>query len=117
MARRLSRIRCWPTRTLRCRGYEGSSGNIPDLVRSGTPWRFQAHASRARIRVSARVPWKVMWVRIAFALAAVLLYFSLRGIDWRGVWTLFQAAKSRYLAIACAIMTLGLFLRSARWRI
>jgi uncharacterized protein (TIRG00374 family) len=67
--------------------------------------------------VSARVPWKVMWVRIAFALAAVLLYFSLRGIDWRGVWTLFQAAKSRYLAIACAIMTLGLFLRSARWRI
>jgi uncharacterized protein (TIRG00374 family) len=53
----------------------------------------------------------------AFALAAVLLYYSLRGIDWRGVSKLLQNAKPGYLAIACALSTLSLFLRAARWRI
>jgi uncharacterized protein (TIRG00374 family) len=53
----------------------------------------------------------------AFALAAVLLYYSLRGIDWRAVWKLLQNAKPAYLAVACALSTLSLFLRAVRWRI
>lgn len=53
----------------------------------------------------------------AFGLAAVLLYFSLRGIDWRGVWKLLQQARPIYLAAACAVSTLSLFLRAVRWRI
>ena len=54
---------------------------------------------------------------LAFALAAVLLYFSLRGIDWRGVWKLIQQAKPGQLALACTITTVGLLLRAGRWRI
>jgi uncharacterized protein (TIRG00374 family) len=53
----------------------------------------------------------------AFALAAVLLYYSLRGIDWRGVWKLLEAASPVYLAVACAVSTLSMFLRAVRWRI
>ena len=61
--------------------------------------------------------WKVLSILAAFALAAVLLYFSLRGIDWRGVWKLLREAKPAYLAVACAVSTLSLFLRAMRWRI
>ncbi|MGA3187021.1 MAG: lysylphosphatidylglycerol synthase transmembrane domain-containing protein [Bryobacteraceae bacterium] len=61
--------------------------------------------------------WKAASTLAAFGLAAVLLYFSLRGIDWRGVWKLLGDAKPGKLAIACAIATFGLFLRAARWRI
>jgi glycosyltransferase 2 family protein len=68
--------------------------------------------------VSARLsPWKALSFLIAFGLAAVLLYYSLRGIDWPGVWKLFQQAKPVYLAVACAVSTLSLFLRAFRWRI
>jgi uncharacterized protein (TIRG00374 family) len=68
--------------------------------------------------VSSRVsPWKVLSILAAFVLAAVLLYFSLRGIDWRGVWKLLQGAKPAYLAVACAVSTLSLLLRAVRWRI
>jgi uncharacterized membrane protein YbhN (UPF0104 family) len=67
--------------------------------------------------VSGRVPWKAASTLIACALAIVLLYFSLRGIDWHRVWKLTMGARSGYLAIAGAIMTVGLFLRAARWRI
>jgi glycosyltransferase 2 family protein len=67
--------------------------------------------------VSVRVPWKAISTAIAFGLAAVLLYLSLRGIDWRSVWRLLQEAKPGGIAIACASMTVGLFLRAARWRI
>jgi uncharacterized protein (TIRG00374 family) len=60
---------------------------------------------------------KLISMLAAFALAAVLLYYSLRGIDWRAVWKLLQNAKPGYLAVACAISTLSLFLRAVRWRI
>jgi len=53
----------------------------------------------------------------AFGLAAILLYYSLRGIDWRSVWKLLQQAKPVYLAVACLVSTLSLFLRAFRWRI
>jgi len=62
-------------------------------------------------------PLKAISTLAAFALAAVLLYFSLRGIDWRGVWKLFQQARPAYLALACTVSTLSLFLRAVRWRI
>lgn len=65
-------------------------------------------------RVSA---WKAISMLTAFALAAVLLYFSLRGIDWRAVWKLLLRARPAYLAAACAVSTLSLFLRALRWRI
>jgi len=65
----------------------------------------------------ATSPLKLVSMLVAFGLAAVLLYYSLRGIDWRGVWKLFQQARPAYLALACALSTLSLFLRAVRWRI
>lgn len=62
-------------------------------------------------------PWKVSSLLAASLLAAALLYFSLRGIDWRSVWNLLQGAKPAYLAVACAVSTLSLFLRAVRWRV
>jgi uncharacterized protein (TIRG00374 family) len=60
---------------------------------------------------------KVASTLVAVALAAVLLYFSLRGIDWPGVWRLIQHAKPGDLAIAIAVSIFALFLRATRWRI
>jgi uncharacterized protein (TIRG00374 family) len=50
-------------------------------------------------------------------LAGVLLYFSLRGVDWGRVGRTIAAAQWRYLAAATAITTFSFFLRSLRWRI
>jgi glycosyltransferase 2 family protein len=60
---------------------------------------------------------KIVISVVALALAAVLLYFSLRGIEWRDVWKLISGAKPGYLALAVSLATLALFLRSVRWRI
>ena len=54
---------------------------------------------------------------LAVVLAAVLLYFSLRGIEWRQVWTLISGAKAAYLAAAGMLSSVALFLRALRWRI
>ena len=54
---------------------------------------------------------------LAVALAGVLLYYSLRGIEWRQVWTLIAGAKPAYLACACALSIGALFLRALRWRV
>lgn len=63
--------------------------------------------SRARILYSA----------IALGLAAVLLYFSLRGIDWRQVWTILAGADIRFILLGAALSTCSLVLRSLRWRV
>jgi uncharacterized protein (TIRG00374 family) len=54
---------------------------------------------------------------VAALLAAVLLYYSLRGIEWRQVArTVAHAAPGR-LALVAGIGTVTLFLRAFRWRI
>jgi len=60
---------------------------------------------------------KAVTFGIAFLLAAVLLYYSLRGIEWRQVGRLVAGARLGYLALAAGIVNVGLFLRSFRWRI
>ncbi len=54
---------------------------------------------------------------VAFALAAVLLYFSLRGIQWKQVWATLSHAKLPYIGLWIVIGTTSLFLRAVRWRI
>ncbi len=54
---------------------------------------------------------------IALALAGVLLYFSLRGIEWRQVWHILSHADLRYVALAFGAATVALLLRALRWRI
>src|SRR5205085_5568240 len=60
---------------------------------------------------------KAVTFGIAFVLAAVLLYYSLRGIEWRQVGRLVASARLGYLALTAGIGTVTLFLRSFRWRI
>ena len=50
-------------------------------------------------------------------LAAVLLYYSLRGVDWGGVWRTIATARWSYLVAASLICCASFFLRACRWRI
>jgi uncharacterized protein (TIRG00374 family) len=50
-------------------------------------------------------------------LAAVLLYYSLRGIEWRQVARIVRGAAVGPLALAAAISSVTIFLRACRWRI
>jgi uncharacterized protein (TIRG00374 family) len=54
---------------------------------------------------------------VAALLAAVLLYYSLRGIEWRQVARIVATAAPGPLALAAGIGTATLFLRACRWRI
>jgi glycosyltransferase 2 family protein len=56
------------------------------------------------------------WI-VAFALAAILLYYSLRGIHWGEVWQTLTHAQAIYVAMAAALLTIALFLRAVRWRV
>ncbi len=54
---------------------------------------------------------------VALALAAGLLYFALRGVDWRRVWELLSEADLLWVTATLALMSTGLLLRANRWRI
>jgi glycosyltransferase 2 family protein len=56
------------------------------------------------------------WV-IALGLAGVLLYYSLRGIDWHQVWSTLATTKVSYVALMIIVTTGSLFLRALRWRV
>ncbi len=59
-----------------------------------------------------------MWYGLlSAALAAVLLYYSLRGVEWARVWTTIAHARWQYLAAAGLTTCCSFFLRSYRWRI
>jgi uncharacterized protein (TIRG00374 family) len=54
---------------------------------------------------------------LSVPLAAVLLYYSLRGVEWSRIWGIIAAARWQYIVAAGAIVALNLFLRSLRWRV
>ncbi len=56
------------------------------------------------------------WI-ISSLLAAVLLYFALRGVEWRRVWTIIASAHWQYIAAGGLISCGNYFVRSYRWRI
>jgi uncharacterized protein (TIRG00374 family) len=58
----------------------------------------------------------IYWIA-SLALAGVLLYYSLRGIEWRQVWTTLRSARLLFVLLAFTVMTGALFLRSYRWRV
>ena len=60
---------------------------------------------------------RLVSVGVAIVLAAVLLYYSLRGIDWREVAHLAAGASPGYLAAVAVISTTALLLRALRWRV
>ena len=54
---------------------------------------------------------------LSVLLAAILLYYSLRGVEWARVWTTIAHARWAYLAGAGLTLCGSYFLRSYRWRI
>lgn len=60
---------------------------------------------------------KIFYWFTSIALAVPLLYFSLRGIDWSSVRRTLAGADLRPIAFCILFLTIGLFLRSIRWRI
>jgi glycosyltransferase 2 family protein len=63
-----------------------------------------------------RIPHAAYWTA-SLALAAVLLYFSLRGIQWGRVWTLIRAAQPLGVLAVLGLQWLALLIRAVRWRI
>lgn len=61
-------------------------------------------------------PHAAYWI-VSLALAAVFLYFSLRGIEWSQVWTTLRHAQPSLVGVMIALSCAGLFLRSYRWRV
>src|SRR5258706_4858882 len=60
---------------------------------------------------------KAISIIVAMLLAAALLYYSLRGIQWSQVGGLVAGARLSYLGLGCCLITVTLFLRAFRWRI
>lgn len=60
---------------------------------------------------------KLITTVCAFALAGILLFWSLRGIEWREVYSLLRGADPSRALACCALASCGLFLRAVRWRI
>jgi glycosyltransferase 2 family protein len=60
---------------------------------------------------------RVLTFSAAVVLAAVLLYYSLRGIEWGQVARIITSAAPGLLVLAAAMATVSLFLRALRWRV
>jgi hypothetical protein len=54
---------------------------------------------------------------LALPLAGFLLYWSLRGVDWKAVWGTIAGAHWKFLVAAALFTCLSSFMRSVRWRI
>src|ERR1700730_9128404 len=59
----------------------------------------------------------VVYWAASLALAGVLLYYSLRGIECRQDIITVKSARLLFVLLALALMTTALFLRSYRWRV
>ncbi len=84
-------------------------GIVPDQPMNTAVQSASPASSRSRSRL-------VYWA-IALILACVLLYFSLRGIEWAQVWRILSRADLRYVALALVTASVALLLRALRWRI
>ncbi len=60
---------------------------------------------------------KVLYWTVAFSVAGILLYYSLRGVDWRQVGATLSHADPIYVACAVALSSFALLCRAVRWRV
>jgi uncharacterized protein (TIRG00374 family) len=58
----------------------------------------------------------IYWI-LSLGLAGVLLYYSLRGIDWVRVWGILRGAAPVPVSIAAVAVLTAVFLRAIRWRV
>ena len=57
------------------------------------------------------------WWALSFLVSGILLYYSLRGVDWTTVWHIIATANWPYLAGGAVITSGSYFLRGLRWRV
>ena len=88
-----------------------ADGGTPCIARPGFNRMSEANELTARPRPPA-----IYW-GVALALAAVLLYYSLRGIAWLRVWVILRGASLPIVGLAVAVMSFNLLMRSLRWRV
>lgn len=72
---------------------------------------LQAAARQPRPRLHA-----LYWL-VSLLIAAVLLFYSLRGIEWARVGRIFITVRPVWVIAACAVCSFSMFLRAVRWRI
>ena len=60
---------------------------------------------------------KTISLGAALLITAVLMYVSLRGLEWRQVWRTMAGANGPDLGFVFALSSTTLFLRALRWRI
>ncbi len=74
-------------------------------------------AAVAPVKASGKSRGKVITTLAALLLAAGLLFWSLRGIEWKEVFSIIAHARPLPLAFCCLLASGALFLRAFRWRI
>src|SRR5438477_1381843 len=65
--------------------------------------------------MTASARWRSL--AIAVAIAAVLLYFAFRNVDWSEVLSTLARARPQYLALVVCLLSCSTFLRGMRWRL
>jgi uncharacterized protein (TIRG00374 family) len=78
--------------------------------------REKQPAERPALAPTVRRVHPAYWI-VSLTLAAALLYWSLRGIEWGRVGEILSTAKVPYVLVAIALSTIAMFLRAVRWRI
>ena len=58
-----------------------------------------------------------LFLILSFSLAGLLLYLSIRKVDWRQVWTLVAHCRFGWLALSLFLSGCSYFLRGLRWRV
>ena len=60
---------------------------------------------------------RVFYWTVSIGLAAILLYYSLKGVDWPQVWRALRSAKPLAVGIVLINISFAMFLRAIRWRV
>ena len=91
----------------------GASALPEILLIPGAP---EAQAVEVNAAEGARRPSAWYWI-LAGGVAAVLLYYALRGVEWQRVWQIVRGARWQYLAASAGISVVNYYVRSMRWRV
>lgn len=57
----------------------------------------------------------MLW--FSLALAAILLFFTLRGLDWRSFWSTLRNGHFEFLLLTVPIASISYFIRALRWSV
>jgi uncharacterized protein (TIRG00374 family) len=95
-------------------GFDRRASALPEVLLIPGAGEAQAVEAGAAVRAKRPSPW--YWI-LAAVLAAVLLYYALRSVEWRRVWQIALGARWTYLAAGIGMSVVNFFVRSMRWRV